>query len=604
MRTIDLLVLAAFLVYIVWDGARHGRGVKDAKDYLLAGRRMRWWAMGLSVMATQASAITLISTTGQGFKDGMRFLHLYLAIPFAMVLLCATVVPWFHKAGVYTAYQWLETRFDRKTRVLASLVFLVSRALAVGSVLYTPSIVMSVGLGIPPWQSILAMGLLCTAYTAIGGATAVIVTDAKQMVVMMAGIVACIAVAWCKLPADVGLRGVLDLAGATGKLQTFHIPADWREMLADKYNLFSSLLGGFFLFLGYFGADQEQVQRYLAGSSVEQSRKSLLLSGFAKVPMQFVILLLGVLIWGHYSFRDDPPFFRAHQIEAAIEARAKSGDAAGASQLRTRLAELQSVHDALDGERQRAGADFLRLRRGGAESGDHALDEPVVRLRGAEAGLAAVRKDGMALLVDAGLEKEDVDNDSDYVFTHFLKTEVPVGVAGLVLAAIFAAAMSSLVSPINSLATSSVIDVWALLRSAPVTQAGMVRATRIATVVWGGLATLSAFWMGGVPIIEQVNKIGSVVYGSLFGVFILGRLVTRARGVVGAISLASGIAIVLLVRWFSVEPSLQTKWLGIAQPVKIEFMWFNLIGFVAVMAVGWLLSRFSPAAPPSAPAAR
>jgi len=604
MRTFDLVVLVAFLVYIVWDGARHGRGVKDAKDYLLAGRRMRWWSMGLSVMATQASAITLISTTGQGFKDGMRFLHMYLAIPFAMVLLCATVVPWFHKAGVFTAYQWLETRFDRKTRLLASLVFLVSRALAVGSVLYTPSIVMSVGLGIPPWQSILAMGLLCTLYTAIGGATAVIVTDAKQMLVMMAGIVACIAVAWWKLPDDVGLRGVLDLAGAADKLQTFHVPANWREMLADKYNILSSLLGGFFLFLGYFGADQEQVQRYLAGSSVEQSRKSLLLSGFAKVPMQFVILLLGVLIWGHYSYSADPPFFRAHQIEAEIARREEAGDAAGASGLRVRLEELQGTHDALEGERKSAAAEFLRLRREGAQSGDHALDVPVVRLRGAEAGLAAVRKEGMALLVSEGLEKEGVDNDSDYVFTHFLKTEVPVGVAGLVLAAIFAAAMSSLVSPINSLATSSVVDVWWLLRGGPSAPAATVRATRIATVVWGVLATISAFWMGGVPIIEQVNKIGSVVYGSLFGVFILGRLVPRARGAVGAISLASGIATVLLVRQLSVEPELQTRWLGIAEPVKIEFMWFNLVGFVAVMAVGWLLSRFAPAAPPPAPASR
>ena len=303
MRAVDLLVLVAFLVYIVWDGARRGRGVKDAKDYLLAGRKMRWWAMGLSVMATQASAITLISTTGQGFRDGMRFLHFYLAVPFAMVILCATVVPWFHRAGIFTAYQWLETRFDRTTRLLASFVFLVSRALAVGTVLYAPSVVLSAGLGIPQWQSITAMGLLCTLYTAIGGSTAVIVTDAKQMVVMMAGIFACIGVAWWKLPDGVGLRDVLDLAGASGKLQTFHVPADWREMLADKYNLLSGLVGGLFLFLGYFGADQEQVQRYLAGSSVEQSRKSLLVSGFAKVPMQFVILLLGVLIWGHYSFR-------------------------------------------------------------------------------------------------------------------------------------------------------------------------------------------------------------------------------------------------------------------------------------------------------------
>ncbi|MSR46943.1 MAG: hypothetical protein EXS13_07755 [Planctomycetes bacterium] len=601
MRTVDLLVLVAFLVYIVWDGARRGRGVKDATDYLLAGRKMRWWAMGLSVMATQASAITLISTTGQGFRDGMKFLHFYLAVPFAMVVLCATVVPWFHRSGVFTAYQWLETRFDRSTRLLASLIFLVSRALAVGTVLYAPSVVMAVGLGIPQWQSITVMGLLCTIYTAIGGATAVIVTDAKQMLVMMAGIFTCIGVAWWKLPADVGLSGVLELAGATGKLDTFHMPSNWREALSDKYNLLSGIVGGLFLFLGYFGADQEQVQRYLAGSSVEQSRKSLLVSGFAKIPMQFVILLLGVLIWGHYAFEPEPPFFRAPQLEEALLDRAQHGDPATqmeADRLRTRLGQMQGRHDALQAQRQRAGAEFLAAREASAKAGDAALVDPVSRMREAERALAALRNEGKELLTEAGIDKPNA-TDADYVFTHFLKTEVPVGLAGLVLAAIFAAAMSSLVSPLNSLATSSVVDVWATLRGRMPTQHELVRATKIATAIWGVLATVSAFWMGDVPIIEQVNRIGSVVYGSMFGVFILGRLVPRAVGSMGAASLASGIGMVFLVRWLSGNVAVQSRWFGIApaDTIEIEFMWFNLVGFATVMVVGWLLSRLAPRAP-------
>lgn len=605
MRAIDLLVLVSFLVYIVWDGARRGRGVADAKDYLLAGRKMRWWTMGLSVMATQASAITLISTTGQGFRDGMKFLHFYLAVPFAMVVLCATVVPWFHKAGIFTAYQWLERRFDRTTRLLASFIFLVSRALAVGTVLYAPSVVLAAGLGIPQWQSITVMGLLCTIYTVIGGATAVIVTDAKQMIVMMAGIFACIGVAWWKLPADVGLGGVLELAGATGKLDTFHLPATWREALSDKYNLLSGLLGGFFLFLGYFGADQEQVQRYLAGSDVEQSKKSLLVSGFAKVPMQFVILLLGVLIWGHYAFKPEPAFFRADQLEQALLDRIEHGDPATqveADQLRGRLGQMQGRHDALQAQRQRAGSDFAAARAAGAAAGDAALADPVARLRESERALAALRNEGKDLLAAARIDKPNA-SDSDYVFTHFLKTEVPVGLAGLVLAAIFAAAMSSLVAPLNSLATSSVCDVWALLRRQPPTQPELVRASRLATAFWGALATGAAFFMGDLPIIEQVNRIGSVVYGSMFGVFILGRLVPRARGSVGAVALASGIAVVLLVSQLSGDATLQERWFGIAPSdvVQIEFMWFNLIGFAVVMGVGWLLSWFS--APPS-PAAR
>jgi len=611
MRTLDLLVLVAFLVYIVWDGARRGRNVHDAKDYLLAGRRMRWWSMGLSVMATQASAITLISTTGQGFRDGMKFLHFYLAVPFAMVVLCATVVPWFHRSGVFTAYEWLERRFDRSTRLLASVIFLVSRALAVGTVLYAPSVVLASGLGIPQWQSITAMGLLCTLYTCIGGATAVIVTDAKQMLVMMLGIFACIGVAWWKLPDDVGIGGVLEMAGASGKLDTFHWPTTWREALADKYNLLSGLLGGFFLFLGYFGADQEQVQRYLAGSSVEQSRKSLLVSGFAKVPMQFVILLLGVLVWGHYAFRPEPAFFRAPQLEAMLLKQAEHGtpeEQAEGERLRGELSILQERHDALQEQRRLAAADFATAREGGAEAGAAVLADPLARLRAADRALAALRLEGPKLLAAAGVSKPGA-TDSDYVFTHFLRTEVPVGLAGLVLAAIFAAAMSSLVAPLNSLATSSVLDVWGLIRRTPATQAEVVRASRIATLAWGALATIAAFWMGDIPIIEQVNRIGSVVYGSMFGVFILGRLVPRARGSVGAWSMASGILVVVAVGELSKRPEVQRDiagWFGAAArdawvPVTIEFMWFNLIGFAVVMGVGWLLSRFS--APP-APAAQ
>jgi Na+/proline symporter len=581
LRALDLFVLVAFLVYIVWDGIRRGRESKDAEGYLLAGRRMRWLSMGLSVMATQASAITILSTTGQGFSDGMRFLHFYLAIPFAMVLLCATVVPWFHNARVFTAYEYLERRFDRGTRLLASSIFLVTRALAVGGVLYAPSIVLR-SIGIEKWVSILSMGVLATIYTAIGGNTAVIITDAKQMVVMLAGIFACLIVAWMRLPDDVGLRGALDLAGATLRLDTFRVPGDWRAVLADKYNVFSGLLGGLFLFLGYFGADQEQVQRYLAGSSVDQSRKSLLLSAFAKVPMQFVILLVGVLIWAHYCFAPAPPFFRAGELEKAIASAPASPDTA---RLATAFEDLRHRGEAAARDREAAARQLLASR----------TDLALASLRAADERVAQLRKEGMALFVDAGVDpnlaKGSVASDSDYVFTRFLVTEIPVGIAGLVLAAIFAAAISSLVSPLNSLATSTVVDLGRLT-SRPSTDPGaVVRATRIATLFWGVFATVAAFWMGAVPIVEQVNRIGSFAYGSMFGVFILGRLVPRARGIVGAISLASGIAGVLALHWF-VNDKIRIG--ADARPIRIEFMWYNLIGFVLVMVVGFVVSRFAP----------
>jgi Na+/proline symporter len=578
MRPLDLAVLVAFLIYIVWDGARRGREAKGVEGYLLAGRKMRWWTMGLSVMATQASAITILSTTGQGFANGMVFLHFYLAIPFAMVLLCATVVPWFHKSRVYTAYEWLEHRFDRRTRLLAAAIFLVSRALAVGAVMYTPSIVLERGLGIPRWQTILAMGVLSTIYTAIGGNTAVIITDAKQMLVMVAGLIACVVVAWLKIPKDVGFLGALEVAGATNRLDTFRVIGDWRVLLADKYNVFSGLLGGFFLFLGYFGADQEQVQRYLAGSSVDQSRKSLLVSAFAKVPMQFGILLLGVLIFAVYAFDFGraPAFFRAPELERRLAALPD----AEAGPTRARWVELQDRYAAAAAERATAARSFLAA----SEEGTASRDRSVAELRRADAAVTEVRTDGMKLLADAGVSATLEKNDADYVFTHFLISDVPVGIAGLVLAAIFAAAISSLVSPINSLATSAVWDVWARLRSTPPSEAQVVRGTKLATLFFGAFATVAAFWMGGIPIIEQVNRIGSMVYGSMFGIFVLGRVVPGARGGIGWISLGTGITTVILIAHVLNGRTIDVG--GRPWTVNIEFMWFNLIGFVVVMAVG------------------
>jgi Na+/proline symporter len=601
MRPLDLTVLAVFLVYIVWDGVRRGRGSKDTEGYLLAGRRMRWWAMGLSVMATQASAITLISTTGQGFASGMKFLHMYIALPFAMTILCATVVPWFHRSRVVTAYEWLERRFDAPTRRLASVLFLVSRSLAVGSVMYAPSVVLEGGLNIPKWQTILAMGVLATIYTAIGGNTAVIVTDAKQMLVMVAGIVACVAVAWHGLPRDVGLVDALRVAGAANRLDSFHVPNSAGEILSDKYNVVSGLVGGLFLFLGYFGADQEQVQRYLAGSTTEQSRKSLMVSAFAKVPMQFVILALGALIFVDYTFAPSPSFFRRPELERRIgELERESSVRAPA---RAEAASLRAKLDALDARAAAAAADRAAAARALLVHHDLevAATEPVASLRSADAAVAKVRDDAMQLMRESGLARPDENNDSDYVFTRFLLNDVPVGIAGLVLAAIFAAAISSLTSPLNSLATSAVWDLWVPTRRSPPSEAQVVRATRLATLGWGGAATVAAFFMSGVPLVEKVNRIGSFFYGSLFGVFVLGRVVTRARGRVGWISLASGFTAVLALHFvynvwgidgggFARLREVTHSSAG-ALPPRIEFLWYNPIGFVVVLVVGFVVAR-------------
>jgi Na+/proline symporter len=429
------------------------------------------------------------------------------------------------------------------------------------------------------------MGVLSTIYTAIGGNTAVIITDAKQMLVMMAGLVACVVVAWHGLPHDVGLVDALKIAGATQRLDTFHVPASAREMLSDKFNLVSGLFGGIFLFLGYFGADQEQVQRYLAGSSVQQSRKSLMVSAFAKVPMQFVILLLGVLIYVDYSFASSPTFFRASELSRKIANETE----AVAAPLRAQLAELDARAAAAAATRAAAARAFL------AASDLHAdASGPVADLRRADAAITKVRADGMQMLKDAGLAKPDEDNDADYVFTHFLVTDVPVGIAGLVLAAIFAAAISSLVSPLNSLATSAVWDLWVPLRSRAPAQPEIVRATQLATLLFGGFATFAAFYMTGGPIILTVNKIGSFFYGSLFGVFVLGRVVPRARGCAGWIALAVGMATVVALHYvynvWGVENGGFT--IGGAPPPKIEFLWYNPVGFVVVLLTGVIAARF------------
>lgn len=601
MRTVDLLVVVAFLIYIVWDGIRRGRESKDAEGYMLAGRRMRWWAMGLSVMATQASAITFISTTGQGFADGMKFLHFYLAIPFAMVVLCATVVPWFHRTRVFTAYEYLERRFDRPTRLLAAVFFLISRSLAVGTVMYAPSIVLQGGVGIPKWETILVMGVAATVYTAIGGNTAVIVTDAKQMIVMMAGLVACVVVAWRSLPDQVGLGGALSIAGATKHLDTFHWPSSVADALSDKYNLVSGLLGGFVLFLGYFGADQEQVQRYLAGTTVNQSRQSLLMSAFAKVPMQFVILLLGVLLYVHYLFAPAPAFFRAQELERALAQRPAAETAA----LREKYDALLARYDDAAKGRAAAAESFLATDREDPGGGDAASHEQRRRAAADELvdfddRIKAERTAGMKLLAAAGVGKLDENgnpekNEHDYVFTHFLVKDLPVGIAGLVLAAIFAAAISSLVSPLNSLATSAVMDLYRPLRRGELSQREIVNASRVMTLVWGGLATGAAFFMGDNPIIETVNRIGSFFYGSMFGIFILGRIVPRARGSVGWIALASGMATVLSFHWIYPRLADAHNKVAGAQPwPEIEFLWYNPIGFLAVLLVGFVASRLVP----------
>jgi Na+/proline symporter len=568
MHPIDWTVLLAFLTYIVWDGYRRGRNATDAEGYFLAGRSVRWWAMGLSIMATQASAITLLSTTGHGYEEGMHFLHVYLALPFAVVILCSTVVPWFLKARVFTAYEFLESRFNGSTRTLAAAAYLISRGLVLGPILYAPSVVLSMMLGLDQWLAILIMGVLAIGYTVVGGIAAVIFTDVKQMIVMMLGIVVCLYLAITSLPSGVGFMDALSLAGIGGKLEAVVVHTNVEQIFAEKYNLLSALFGGLFLFLGYFGADQSQVQRLLTGQSVSQSRKALLLLAFAKVPMQFVILLLGALLFVHYTFEKPPVFFQETELRQTVET-------GSAGNLEQDYGELEGRFQQAWSERRQTAESLVAARREGQP-----LDQLAVSYAEQSQQITSLQKEGVALLADAVGEKR---TDTNHIFPYFLLTELPIGLLGLVIAAVFAAAMSSVDSALSSLATSSVMDVYVRVRRRKFSEAHLKRAGQVATLFWGVFAVLAAFMIGNLgPMIEVVNRIGSMVYGPLFGIFFLGWLMPFVRGRVGCLSLVGGFLCVLF-----------TDWVINAEVRRVEFLWYNLIGFAGVLLSGALLTVLS-----------
>jgi len=566
MHWLDWLLIAVLPAWVVFDGVRRSRAHTGLEGFFLAGRGVRWWAVGMSVMATQASAITMISIAGHGYEHGLRWLHVYLALPFAMVILCTTVVPWFTRARVFTAYEYLERRFDGTTRTCASVLFLVSRGLAVGTSLYAPSIVLNLVLGIPQALAIALMGGVSTAYTIFGGNAAVIFTDVKQMVVMFLAIGCSLYAALQGLPAEVGFGDALALAGASGRLQAIHVAPDAAHVFADRYNLVAALIGGLFLFLGYFGADQSQVQRFLAGKSVEHSKASLLVSAYLKVPMQFGVLLLGALIYVFYMFAPAPPFFRTADLERAVVA-------AGAPE-QAEWQRLRQEFTAVGERRAAAALGFVQ---------QHEPRDPAA-LRQQNERVREVRAEARALY---GRLTGSTEGDGDFVFPHFFLRQLPVGILGLVIAAIFVAAMSSLDAQLNSLATSSVIDLYARARPG-VTEGAIVRASRWATLFWGLFATVSAYWVASLgQMIEAVNVIGSMFYGSLFGVFVLGWLCPRARGRDGWLALAGGFAATMF-----------THFVVNAEPIELDgrkmppvgFLWYNVIGCAGVLVLGNLLA--------------
>jgi Na+/proline symporter len=547
MSWIDWLIVGGYLAFMIYDGIRMTKHTSGVDGYFLANRSLPWWAVGLSVMATQLSAITLVGATGQGYMDGMRFIQFYYGLPIAMVILCVTAVPFFYRANVFTAYEYLEKRFDVRVRTLTSFFFLISRGLGVGVVIAAPSVILSIVLGWNELTTIFVMGLSTTLYTMIGGVQAVTWTDVKQMFVIFFGLFVCLFVIIGKFPEGVSLNDGLHLAGAVGKLET----VNWSFDLTEKYTIWSGVIAALFLFLSYFGCDQSQVQRFLTAKSVSEGRTSLLMSAFFKIPMQFMILLVGVLVFVFYQFQQPPMIFNANEnakYANSAEYKSLQTDYEKAFEKRKIVATEYSITNS-DSAKQayvEANAEFLAARKKGVDF---------------------VKKDNASF------------NDVNYVFPNFVVQNMPIGVIGLIIAAIFAAAMSSISAELNALATATTLDFYRRLVDANATDKQYVFVGRVATLIWGIFACLVATQATNLgSLIEVVNKFGSFFYGSLLGVFVLAFAVKRANSHGAFFGLLFGIASVWIASNYT----------------KIEFLWFNVVGCLVTVLAGYLISVIIP----------
>ncbi len=570
MHWIDWGILSLFLIYTIWDGTRRGKKAENIEGYLLAGRSMPWWAAGLSIMATQASAITFIGTTGIAYVEDMRFVQVYLAIPFAMILICMFLVPFFSKMKAFTAYEVLEERFGLKTRLTTSGLFLISRGLALGAVIAAPSYVLSLLLNLPLTGTILIIGLIATIYTMYGGVAGVITTDIKQMAVMMFGLVFCFFLIMAELPEDIGFGDALYLAGSLDKLTALDLNFD----LSEKYNVWSGVFAALFLMLSYFGTDQTQVQRYLTTSDSSEAKKSLLLSAYAKVPMQFFILLLGVMLYIFFVFQPAPISFRATDPIAVTEEQI------------SREQQITQEYESARALREQTAITAAKER---TVSAQQAFVD-------ADAAMNSARNKDLAL--QAEIRQADV-NDTNYIFPYFILKYIPIGLVGLIVAGIFAAAMSSIDSELNALTTVSIVDWYQRLRPDDPGEAHFLKSSRSVTMIWGLLATGSALVLGETrSIIELINQIGSYFYGSILGVFILLLWVKKANGTGALVGLISGMLSVftfdrLFYNATTQDYSFIFPWSQTPEGYAkaIEFLWLNPLGTFVVVVVGIIISQ-------------
>ncbi len=558
MSGLDWGVLAATLAAIVFYGAWKSRGVHTTESFLRAGKDIRWWTIGLSVIATQASAITFLSVPGQAYQDGLGFIQFYFGLPLAMVILSAVIVPIYHRLRLYTAYQYLEQRFDRRTRQFTALLFLVSRGLASGLAIYAPALVLSAVLGWPALWTNFVLGATTIVYTVLGGSRAVSRTQSAQMALISVGLLAALIIAVVRLPAGVSFGQGVMLAGTLGKLEG----VDFSLRFDTRYTLWSGLLGGLFVQLAYFGTDQSQVQRYLAGGPLTESRLGLLMNGLLKVPMQLFILFIGVMVFVYYQLSPAPLFFNRTEWERT---RARDGVA---------VAQLEQAHSAAFAE-QRAAIDRL-LATGAAPA---AVATARSEVRADQARLATLRKQA-GTLVARTLPGAD-SKDSDFIFLRFVLDHFPRGLIGLLVAVILSAAMSANSAALSSLGATTVVDFFRP-RFPGANDRQTLLVARLATAGWGLLAVgFAAFASLLDNLIQAVNILGSLFYGPMLGVFLVGFFLRRVRGPAAFWATVLGEALVLAAAAFG----------------KVGFLWYNVLGCLVVVGVAPLLQVALPAGP-------
>ncbi len=562
MSNIDWIVMIGTLAAIVAYGVWQTRKVDNVKSYLMGDKDLPWWTIGLSVMATQASAITFLSTPGQAYTDGMRFAQFYLGMPLAMIIICIFFLPIYYRLNVYTPYEYLETRFDLKTRTLTAILFLLSRGMASGMTILAPSIILSSIFGWDLLVTILLMGIVVIFYTVMGGTKAVSVTQKQQMIVILSGIFVAAVILVMKLPQDVSFGEAVDVAGHVGKMNVIDFTFDF----GNKYNFWSGLLGGTFLFLSYFGTDQSQVQRYLSGKSLTESRLGLLFNGIIKMPMQFMVLFIGVMVFVFFQFTQPPLHFNTGNVEKIQSV-----------ELKNEFKSLQSEHTIVFQKKQEAIRSLINASNAGDAVG---LQTAKMNFKEYLDKDLSLQKRANDVIIKAAPNAKT--KDSDYVFISFVMNYLPVGLVGLLIAVIFSAAMSSVASELNALATTTVIDIYKRSFVIDASDAHYLSASKWFTVGWGVLALIFAYFAAGFEnLIQAVNMLGSIFYPVILGVFMVAFFMKNVKVVfIPAVITQIVVTSIWLLDHFDV--------------IDFAYLWLNIMGCALLMilaGLGWILKR-------------